>query len=148
MAAADAISTIGSEPKTPTSSCAAMNTASQNPINPNVHLLDEVRSWAVALGYSPAAKCSIAITIDGEPAAMLALPPLPKAPVLDDVEREVVDAIDAAGGPLQQKEIATAAGLSVRVIQRTTPRLVERGILLRHPSLGFYLPGMRIAEDK
>lgn len=62
----------------------------------------------------------------------------------DDVEREIVEALREAGGPLQQKEIATAAGVSQRMIERKTPDLVTRGVIRKHPTLGFYLPGQKV----
>lgn len=68
-------------------------------------------------------------------------------PVLDDLERVIIETISAAGGPLQQKEIAARAKVSIRLIQRVTPRLQDRGLLLRHPSQGFYLPGMAVSAE-
>src|SRR4051812_44786414 len=78
------------------------------------------------------------LPVDGEPITLPLFAPAP----LSDTERAIVNAIRTAGAALQQKELAEAADLGIRTVQRDTPRMVERGILLKHPTLGFYVPGM------
>lgn len=68
-------------------------------------------------------------------------------PEMDRLERLVIEALQKASGPLQQKELSRAIGVSIRLIQRVTPKLQDRGLLVRHPSLGFYLPGHQFSDD-
>jgi hypothetical protein len=68
------------------------------------------------------------------------------APPLKPDERVVIDAIRRAGEPLQQAEIAKATSMALRVIQKLTPVMCREGKLLRHPSLGFYCPGMDVSD--
>jgi hypothetical protein len=68
------------------------------------------------------------------------------APKLTPSERVVIDAIRQAGEPLQQGEIAKKTSLALRVVQKLTPEMVRQGKLLKHPSLGFYVPGMDVSD--
>lgn len=84
----------------------------------------------------------IDVVLDGETIPIR----FPSGPKLTDAERVVVSAIRTAGEPLQQKEIAARTDLGMRTVGKLTPELVRRGVLLKHPTLGFYLPGMTLAD--
>lgn len=147
MAVADNAKLNAASPPSGASSHAAMNTPFKNAggMSPNFALLREVVR---------ACLCEVGAPADAKiPGIVVDLGPLGDWPIrffappaLDDLERVIVDAIAQSAKPLQQKEIAKAAHISIRLVQRTTPRLQERGILLRHPSMGFYLPGMQVEE--
>lgn len=142
MTAADTISEkIESGAKSPKSGRAAMKTT---PPTPFVKLRKVAAACIAMLDpHGTARPVSVIIKLDtGEEWPV----PLPKPPRIGAIGRAIISAVKRAGGPLQQKEIAAATHLSIRTVSRNTPILVKRKYLRRHPTQGFYLPGMVVEE--
>lgn len=73
--------------------------------------------------------------------------PFHARPALGDGEVEIYEAIEAAGHPLSQKEIADAAFMSLKTVERRLKPMLDRRVVRHHPRLGYYIPGMVVKDE-